>query len=139
MTHTHQVQIRTQGESDVRDVTPSVLEAVRESRASEGIACVFVVGSTAGITTIEFESGLVEDLQRTMESLAPRDARYAHEAHWGDDNGHSHIRATLLGPSVTIPLVKGELACGTWQQIVLCEFDTRPREREVIIQIVGDK
>lgn len=132
------VRIATKGEGDVLDVTPSVLGALSRSGLRDGIACVFVVGSTAGITAIEFEPGLVEDLSRLMERLAPRDATYAHERRWRDDNGHSHLRASLLGPSMCVPFRAGELALGTWQQIVLCEFDTRPREREVVIHLMGE-
>ena len=98
----------------------------------------FVVGSTAGITTIEFEPGAVADLNGLFERLAPRSAEYRHHLRWGDDNGSSHVRAALLGPSLTVPFVDGALTLGTWQQIMLLEFDTRPRNREVIVQIVGE-
>lgn len=104
----------------------------------DGIATIFVVGSTAGITTIEFEPGAIWDLNRLFETLAPREGEYRHHLRWGDDNGSSHVRAALLGPSVTIPFIGGRLALGTWQQIMLLEFDTRAREREVIVQLVGE-
>jgi secondary thiamine-phosphate synthase enzyme len=102
------------------------------------VATVFVVGSTAGITTIEFEPGAVSDLNRMFEELAPRDAEYQHHLRWGDDNGSSHARAALLGPSIAVPFAEGELLLGQWQQIALFEFDTRPRRREIVVQIVGE-
>jgi secondary thiamine-phosphate synthase enzyme len=115
-----------------------VARAVAESNISAGIVTVFVVGSTAGITTIEFEPGAVHDLDALFEKLAPRGGEYRHHLRWGDDNGSSHVRAALLGPSVTIPFADGALLLGTWQQIMLMEFDTGPRQREVVVQIVGD-
>ena len=99
---------------------------------------VFVIGSTAAVTTIEFEPGAVADFNRLLDTLAPRDADYAHHARWGDDNGSSHVRAALLGPALTVPFVNGELTLGTWQQIMLLELDTRARRREIVIQIVGE-
>ena len=108
-----------------------------DSGIRAGIATVFVVGSTAGITTIEFEPGAVHDLNGVFEALAPRSGQYLHHLRWGDDNGSSHVRAALLGPSITVPFTDGELLLGTWQQIALLEFDTRPRRRELVIQIVG--
>ena len=113
-------------------------QAVTESGLHAGLAAVFVVGSTAGITTIEFEPGAIADLNSVFDRLAPRGAEYQHHLRWGDDNGSSHVRAALLGPSITVPFVDGVLALGTWQQIMLLEFDTRPREREVIVQLVGE-
>ncbi len=98
----------------------------------------FVVGSTAGITTIEFEPGAVHDLNAVFEEVAPRAAAYRHHLRWGDDNGSSHVRAAMLGPSITVPFKNGELLLGTWQQIALFEFDTRPRRRELVVQIIGD-
>lgn len=137
MVYSERIDVSTQGEGNILDITEGVEGAVRASGVRDGIACAFVVGSTAAITTIEFEPGLVEDLGRVLEEIAPRDAPYAHEARWHDDNGHSHIRASLIGPSVSIPFSDGRLALGTWQQVVLCEFDTRPRERTVVVQVVG--
>jgi secondary thiamine-phosphate synthase enzyme len=127
--------VRTSGQGDVQDITRLVTDAARAVR--DGVVTVFVVGSTAAITTIEFEPGAVEDLNALFESLAPRDGEYRHHQRWGDDNGSSHVRAALLGPSLTIPIVRGELTLGTWQQIVLVEMDTRPREREIILQIMA--
>ena len=105
---------------------------------TKGVVTVFVVGSTAAITSIEFEPGAVSDFNRLFDDLAPRQADYAHHARWGDDNGSSHVRAALLGPSFTVPFVAGELALGTWQQIMLVEFDTRARRREIVIQVMGE-
>jgi secondary thiamine-phosphate synthase enzyme len=138
MVHTTRHRISTKGQRDAHDVTTLVAAAVRASGQRDGIATVFVVGSTAAITTIEFESGAIADLNDVLEALAPRDGDYAHHARWGDDNGSSHVRAALLGPSVTIPFVGGELALGTWQQIMLLECDTRARTREIVVQIVGE-
>lgn len=135
-THTHNVS--TSGQGDAHDLTRMVARAVSGSNIASGIVTVFVVGSTAGITTIEFEPGAVHDLNAVFESLAPRDGEYRHHLKWGDDNGSSHVRAALLGPSVTIPFTRGKLLLGTWQQIMLMEFDTGPRERGVIVQIVGE-
>ena len=135
-TQTHQVSTRGQG--DAHDLTETVASAVRECGLRSGIAVVFVVGSTAGITTIEFEPGAIADLNLVFETLAPREGEYRHHLRWGDDNGSSHVRAALLGPSVTIPVGDGRLALGTWQQIMLLEFDTRPREREVVVQLIGE-
>jgi secondary thiamine-phosphate synthase enzyme len=112
--------------------------AVRRSGLQAGIVTIFVVGSTAGVTTIEFEPGAVADFNRLFESLAPRGAEYAHHLRWGDDNGSSHVRAALLGPSTTVPFTDGRPVLGTWQQIVLVEFDTRARRREVVVQMVGE-
>lgn len=138
MVATQKFEISTKGQGDARDITEKVAAAVAASRARAGTATVFVVGSTAGVTTIEFEPGAVADLNRVFEHLAPRDADYQHHLRWGDDNGSSHVRAALLGPSITVPFVDGALTLGTWQQLMLVEFDTRPRRREVVVQIVGE-
>jgi len=135
---TRRHDISTSGQGDVRDITSVVARLVTESGAREGTVTAFVVGSTASITTIEFESGAVEDLNRMFESLAPRHAEYRHHLRWGDDNGSSHVRAALLGPSGVVPFQNERLLLGTWQQLVLVEFDTRPRERELVIQIAGE-
>jgi secondary thiamine-phosphate synthase enzyme len=134
-THTHEISTKRQG--DAHDVTGVVARAVSESGLQAGIVTVFVVGSTAGVTTIEFESGAIHDLGAVFEELAPKDGEYQHHLRWGDDNGSSHVRAALLGPSVTIPFRDRELLLGQWQQIAVLEFDTRPRDREIVIQIVG--
>ena len=139
MVSTHEYAISTKGQGDARDITGQVAEALAKSGARAGVATVFVVGSTAGVTTIEFEPGAVSDLNGLFERLAPRHAEYRHHLRWGDDNGSSHVRAALLGPSLTVPFVDGTLKLGTWQQIMLLEFDTRPRRREVVVQVeMGD-
>lgn len=127
----------TRGNGHTIDLTAELQAAVRESGIQEGIAVLFVIGSTAGLTTMEFEPGLVSDLQRAFEGIAPAHASYAHEARWGDDNGHAHVRASLLGPSLTIPIVQGQATLGTWQQVVLIDFDMRPRQRRVVVQMMG--
>jgi secondary thiamine-phosphate synthase enzyme len=131
-------EISTTGQGDAHDVTERVARAVAQSGILAGTVTVFVAGSTAGVTTIEFEPGALQDLRTLFETLAPRDAEYRHHLRWGDDNGSSHVRAALLGPSLTVPFRNGKLLLGTWQQIAFLEFDTRPRRRELIIQIVGD-
>jgi len=130
--------VATSGQGDALDITRLVTDAVAASGMRSGIATTCVVGSTAGITTIEFEPGAIADFNDLFEELAPRDGDYRHHLRWGDDNGSSHVRAALLGPSLTIPFEDGTLTLGTWQQIMLIEFDTRPRAREVVIQIIGE-
>ena len=131
-------EITTRGQDDAHDITDLVSTAVARSNIAAGITTVFVVGSTAGVTTIEFEPGAVADLNQLFERIAPRHADYRHHLRWGDDNGSSHVRAALLGPSLTVPFVNRALVLGTWQQIMLIEFDMRPRKREVVVQIVGE-
>jgi secondary thiamine-phosphate synthase enzyme len=135
---TSRLQIQTRGQGDAHDMTDAVADAVRSSGVTNGIVTAFVVGSTAAVTTIEFEPGAVADFNRLLDRLAPRSADYAHHERWGDDNGSSHVRAALLGPSLTVPFAGGELALGTWQQILLLEADTRPRRRDVVIQVLGE-
>jgi secondary thiamine-phosphate synthase enzyme len=130
--------VSTRGQNDAHDITASVAQAVAASGLRAGVATIFVVGSTAGVTTIEFEPGAVADLNRMFEEIAPRRGEYRHHLRWGDDNGSSHVRAAMLGPSLAVPFVDGALTLGTWQQIMLLEFDTRPRRREYVIQIVGE-
>jgi secondary thiamine-phosphate synthase enzyme len=136
VTRTHRVATRGQG--DAHNLTETVAAAVSESAVRAGTTTIFVVGSTATVTTIEFEPGAIADLNRLLEQLAPRDDEYRHHLRWGDDNGSSHVRAALMGPSITIPFADGKLLLGTWQQIMLLELDTRARQREIVIQIVGD-
>lgn len=138
MVSTHRHVIGTSGQGDAHDITDVVRRAVADSGVRDGVVTSFVIGSTAGITTIEFEPGAVHDLNAVFEQLAPRAGTYRHHLRWGDDNGSSHVRAALLGPSVTVPFKGGELLLGTWQQIALFEFDTQPRRRDVIVQIVGE-
>jgi secondary thiamine-phosphate synthase enzyme len=138
MVHTARHKVSTNGQGDAHDVTAVVSKAIAASKQRAGTATVFVVGSTAGITTIEFEPGAIADLNRLLERLAPRNGEYEHHLRWGDDNGSSHVRAALLGPSVTVPFAGGELMLGTWQQVMLLECDTRARTREIVVQIVGE-
>jgi len=139
MVKTSKIQVKTKGNCDVVNITEQVGEVVAESGLVEGTVTVFNVGSTAGITTTEYEPGLVNyDIKAAFEKIAPEGGRYEHEETWHDDNGHSHVRASLLGPSLCVPVVGGKLTLGTWQQIILVEFDTRPRTRTVICQIIGD-
>jgi secondary thiamine-phosphate synthase enzyme len=130
--------IATAGQGSAHDITRVVSDAVASTNLDAGIVTVFVVGSTAGVTTIEFEPGAIADLNALFEDLAPRAADYRHHQRWGDDNGSSHVRAALLGPSITVPFADGRLTLGTWQQIMLLEFDTQPRQREVVVQIIGE-
>ena len=136
---THKIRMDTKGDNQVLNITNQVVDCVGSGRIESGIVTVCVVGSTAGITTTEFEPGLVNrDLKVAFEKIAPKADEYLHEQTWHDDNGHSHVRASLLGPSLTVPFVDRGLCLGTWQQIVLIDFDTRTRTREVVLQVVGD-
>ena len=130
--------VETRGNGHILDLTRDVAESVRASGIAEGIATIFVTGSTAAITTIEFEPGLVHDLTEAFERLYPREKEYRHHERWGDDNGHSHVRASMLGPSLVIPVSGGKPVLGTWQQIVLVDFDTSPRDREYVVQTLGE-
>ena len=128
---------RTSGDTDIIDITSQVSGTVAESGLTEGHVLVFVPGSTAAVTTIEYESGAVRDLKEAIERLAPAGIPYRHDARWGDGNGYAHVRAALLGPSLTVPLIRGRLALGTWQQIVLVDFDNEPRDRKVLVSVSG--
>ena len=130
--------IETKGRTDILDITPKVERAVSKSGVHSGIVLVFTPGSTAGLTTIEYEPGAISDLKDAIARIAPEGMAYAHDARWGDGNGFSHVRAALLGPSLSLPLREGALVTGTWQQIVLVDFDNRPRSRRVEVQIIGD-
>lgn len=132
------ISVSTKGFTDVVDITTEVEEAVKRSGITDGIVTIFVIGSTAGITTIEYEPGLVADIDVALEKVAPKDGRYEHHERWGDDNGNSHIRASLLGPSLTVPFIKSKLTLGTWQQIVVIDCDTRGRKRDIAVQIIGN-
>ena len=138
MVKTARINVETKGNCDIVNITEQVSEAAAQSGISDGTVTLFNVGSTAGITTTEYEPGLVNyDIAAAFEKIAPQNGRYEHEETWHDDNGHSHVRATLLGPSLSVPVVDGQLLLGTWQQIILVDFDTRPRTRTVICQIIG--
>lgn len=135
---THKLEFQTQGDAEMQDITDAVAQVTTASEVSDGIVTVFCPGSTGGVTTIEFEPGALADLRRLFDEIVPQDREYQHNRRWGDGNGHSHVRAALLGPSLTIPLVNGRLMLGTWQQIVHIDFDNRPRRRQVVVQIVGE-
>ncbi len=128
----------TTDDTDILDVTQEAAAFVHASEVSDGILVLFTPGSTAGVTTIEFESGAVSDLKRALDLVAPRHEEYEHNRRWGDGNGHSHVRAAMLGPSLTVPVLNGRLDLGTWQQIVLCDFDNRPRRRHLSLQVIGN-
>ena len=139
--HTGLLRLRTRGEGEIVDLTEGVRGVLRSAPASHGVVCVFVTGSTAAVTTMEFEPGGVADLDALLERLVPRrpvgGGAYEHNVRNHDDNAHAHLRASLVGPSETVPLVGGRLVLGTWQQLVLIDFDDRPREREVHVQVVS--
>ncbi len=134
---THRLSVQTRGFTDIQDLTPEVQDLVRSSGLREGSVLLFVPGATAGLSTIEYESGALEDLKRAIERLAPRDIEYAHDARWGDGNGFSHVRAALLKPDLEVPVSERELLLGTWQQIILLDFDNRSRRRTVLCQLRG--
>jgi secondary thiamine-phosphate synthase enzyme len=131
------LELQTTADTDVVDLTPDISDFLAESGVKEGILVIFIPGSTAGVTTIEYETGAVADLKRAVERLAPRDEHYEHNLRWGDGNGYSHIRAALLGPSLTVPVHEGQLELGSWQQVVLCDFDNRPRRRRVLLRLLS--
>lgn len=136
--YTHRERISSRGDADVIDITPLAEEALAKSGLRKGILSAFVPGSTAAITTIEFESGAIADLRAAVERAVPRSIRYEHDNRWGDGNGYSHVRAALLKPGLAVPFENGRLLLGTWQQLVLVDFDNRPRERELVFQLVGE-
>jgi len=131
-------RIATRGHCHVLDISSDVARIVGASGIVTGVVNVSGIGSTLGITTLEFESGCVSDLQRALEQIAPSDSNYAHNARWGDENGYAHLRSALIGTTRSFPVAAGTLALGTWQQIVLCDFDERPRERRIIVTVVGE-
>jgi secondary thiamine-phosphate synthase enzyme len=135
---TKQLSLNTQGEQDIIDITGMVSKAVNESRVKDGVITVFVPGATGALTTIEYGPGLLMDFPNMLERVAPKNLIYEHEKRWHDGNGHSHVRASLIGPSLTIPVVKGKLTLGTWQQIVFLELDVHSRRRTLILQIIGE-
>ena len=133
-----EIPIKTKGEEDIVDITGEVTHAVKNSKLRDGMACVFVPGSTGAVTTIEYEPGLLTDLPRALERLFSKKIEYEHHLRWHDGNGHSHVRAAFIGPSLTVPFSDGRLTLGTWQQIVFIELDIRPRHRKIIVQIIGE-
>jgi secondary thiamine-phosphate synthase enzyme len=136
---TRTIRLSSRGFHDMQDITKKVNDALSLSPIRNGTITVFVPGSTGGLTTIEFESGLEQDFAELMDRIIPQNKSYQHDARWGDGNGFSHVRASLLGPSLTIPVTEGRLTLGTWQQIVFIDFDNRPRDRQLVIQIMGEK
>ena len=138
MVITKKISLQTKGDGDIIDITPQIEQQVAESAINNGIITVFATGSTAGITTIELESGLLSDFQGMWERIIPKSLPYNHDRRWGDGNGYSHVRASLLGASLVIPFSEKRLSLGTWQQIILVDFDNRPRSRQIILQIMGE-
>ena len=138
MINTETFDLQTKGHGDSLDLTPQVAEIVTRSEVKDGIVTVFVTGSTAGITTIEYEPNLVADFNEMFQKLAPEGVPYHHDNTWGDRNGYAHVRASLLGPSLVVPFTDGQMALGEWQQVVLVDFDERPRQRKVVVQVMGE-
>ncbi|HDD42400.1 MAG TPA: YjbQ family protein [Nitrososphaeria archaeon] len=133
-----EVGVRTGGEGDILDITDLVEDVVRKSGIRDGVVHVFAIGSTAAISTMEYEPGLKRDLPEALERIAPKNAEYKHHLRWGDYNGHSHVRATILGPSLSVPVRDGRLILGTWQQIILIELDVRARSRRIMVTVMGE-
>jgi secondary thiamine-phosphate synthase enzyme len=138
MQYSSTIDLKSRGFSDVIDITGRVGKVVSSSGITGGLVSVFVPGSTGAITTIEFESGVVGDLKEAIERLVPSNVEYAHDARWGDGNGFSHVRAALMKPGLTVPVVDGRLTLGTWQQIVFMDFDNKGRSRSIVVQVIGD-
>ena len=138
MVKTGAIQLNTRGNADVADITAQIAGVVRDSGLRNGTVTIFCPSSTSALTTIEYESGCVSDLRRLFEEIIPSNREYAHNARWHDGNGHSHIRAALLGPSLTIPFIEGNLTLGTWQQVIYVDFDVRSRRRELVLQMIGE-
>jgi secondary thiamine-phosphate synthase enzyme len=136
---TKKITEKTAGHCDIIDITPKLREAIQKEKITKGSVTLFVAGSTAALTTIEHEPGLIQDLKEFVERLIPSNCRYHHDDRWGDDNGFSHVRASLFGPSVSIPIQDSSPCLGTWQQVILLDFDNRPRTREIIVQLIGEK
>lgn len=134
-----EIRISTRGHCHVVDITGEVAGIISASGVSVGVVNISGIGSTLGITTLEFEPGCVSDLERALEQIAPSNPNYAHNARWGDENGYAHLRSALVGTAKSFPVTGGRLATGTWQQIVLCDFDDRPRQRQIVVTVVGEK
>jgi len=135
---TDTIHLQTKGDADMLDITGEVAGAVTQSGVRNGTVTIFCPSATSGLTTIEFESGCISDLRRLFDEIIDPARHYAHNARWGDGNGHSHVRAALLGPSLTVPFVEGRLTLGTWQQIIFVDFDNRARRRELVAQVMGE-
>lgn len=138
MIDTTTISLNTRGNADVHDITDQIAQAVASGRMRSGIATVFCPSSTSAVTTIEYENGAIRDLQRLLDEILPPGREYAHNARWGDGNGHSHVRSALLGSCLTIPFVDRSLTLGTWQQVIHIDFDNRPRHRELVLQLIGE-
>ena len=132
------ISINTKGFTDIIDLTPHVMDVLNRSKIKDGLVTVFCPGSTGSVTTIEYETGVLKDLQKAIEKIVPSDIPYEHDKRWGDGNGFSHVRAALMKPSLSIPLIKGKVTLGTWQQIVFIDFDNRGRKRDLVVQVVGE-
>ena len=135
---TTSISLQTQGNADIHDITDQIASAISKSGLTAGTATVFCPSSTSALTTIEYESGAVSDLRRLFDEIVPLNREYAHNKRWHDGNGHSHVRAALLGPSLTIPFVDGQLTLGTWQQVIYVDFDNSPRQRKLVVQLIGE-
>ena len=138
MVQTRRIELKTKGNCDIIDITRQVTQEVAQTGMKDGTVTIFVPGSTGGVTTVEYESGLVSDLRRLFDRVVPTDIAYQHDRRWGDGNGYAHVRASLLGASLTVPFVDKRLTLGTWQQIVFLDFDNRPRSRQLVLQIIGE-
>ena len=138
MVKTGSIELSTRGNADVQDITAELAKVVISSELKNGTVTIFCPSATSALTTIEYESGCISDLRRLFDEILPQNRDYAHNARWGDGNGHSHVRAALLGPSLTIPFVNGHLTLGTWQQVIYVDFDVRSRHRELVLQIIGE-
>ncbi|MFH1853762.1 MAG: secondary thiamine-phosphate synthase enzyme YjbQ [Candidatus Omnitrophota bacterium] len=135
---TKKIKLNTKGDTDIIDITGQVAAALSKTGLDTGIVTVFVSGSTGGLTTVEYEQGLITDLKAFFEKIAPKAGSYEHNMQWHDGNGYAHVRASFLGPSISIPFIKNQMQLGTWQQIIFIDFDNRPRSRELIVQIIGE-
>jgi secondary thiamine-phosphate synthase enzyme len=135
---TGSISVNTHGNADIQDITDPIADVLSKSGLKSGTVTIFCPSSTSALTTIEYESGAISDLKRLFEEIIPQNREYAHNARWHDGNGHSHIRAALLGPSLTIPFVNGQLTLGTWQQVIYLDFDNKPRRRELVVQMIGE-
>jgi secondary thiamine-phosphate synthase enzyme len=138
MIQTSYIECETRGNADMLDLTDRVRDSIEGAGLIDGIVTIFTPSSTSALTTIEYESGALDDLRRALDTIAPRDAEYRHNLRWHDGNGHSHLRAAIMGPSLSVPIQAGKLTLGTWQQILFIDFDIRPRHRRLIVQMVGD-
>lgn len=135
---TGSISLSTRGDTEVHDITDAIANVLSKSGLKAGIVTVFCPSSTSALTSIEYENGAVSDLKRLFDEIVPQNREYAHNARWHDGNGHSHVRAALLGPSLTIPFLNGKLTLGTWQQVIYVDFDNKPRRRELVVQMIGE-